>query len=110
MIKGPRDVLSTTLMILKPLISPISSGQPPCAHLTPPLSPWHGQILSFRGKIAFVRCLKDHALPLFLQDMFMEKSGVEWNVENIEASHSPYASKPDELANVLGELARQFDE
>ena len=62
----------------------------------------------FIGKIAFIRCMKDQALPPFLQDMFMEKSGVEWKVKDIEASHSAYASKPGEVANILGELAHQF--
>ena len=62
----------------------------------------------FKGKIAFIRCMKDQALPPFLQDMFMEKSGVEWKVKDIEASHSAYASEPEELANTLGELAQQF--
>ena len=62
----------------------------------------------FSGKIAFIRCTKDQALPAFLQDKFMEKSQVEWQVRDIEASHSPYASKAEELAVVLGELARGF--
>lgn len=62
----------------------------------------------FAGKIAFIRCMKDQALPPFLQDMFMEKSGVEWKVKDIETSHSAYASQPEELANTLGELAQQF--
>ena len=64
----------------------------------------------FVGKIAYIRCMKDQALPPFLQDMFLEKSGVEWEVKDLEASHSPYASKPEELADILGELAQQFAE
>ena len=62
----------------------------------------------FTGKIAFIRCMKDQALPPFLQDMFVEKSGVEWKVKDIMTSHSAHASQPEELANILGELAQQF--
>lgn len=52
--------------------------------------------------------MQDQALPPFLQDMFMEKSGVEWKVKNIEASHSPFASKPEELVKILVDSAQQF--
>lgn len=109
-IKGPRDVLFNDLNFseatyLTNLLRPTSMR----AFDSPaPAMAWAD--LEFRGKIAYVRCLKDQALPPFLQDMFMEKSGVGWKVEDIEASHSAYASRPDELANVLGELARQFAE
>lgn len=62
----------------------------------------------FAGKIAFIRCMQDQALPPFLQDMFIEKSGAEWKVKDIESSHSPFASKPEELATMLGDFAQQF--
>lgn len=62
----------------------------------------------FAGKLTFIRCMQDHALPPFLQDMFMEKSGVEWKVKDIEASHSPFASKPEELVKIIVDSAQQF--
>ncbi len=63
---------------------------------------------NFAGKIAFIRCMQDQALPPFLQDMFMEKSGVEWKMKDIESSHSPFASKPEELVTMLADFAQQF--
>ena len=45
----------------------------------------------------FVRCLKDQALPIFVQDMFIEKSGLDWKVMDIDAGHSPYLSQPKEM-------------
>lgn len=63
----------------------------------------------FAGKLAFIRCMQDQALPPFLQNMFMEKSGVEWKVKDMETSHSPFASKPEELSKILGDFAQQFD-
>lgn len=62
----------------------------------------------YAGKIAFIRCTADQALPLFLQNMFMENSGVEWIVREIESSHSPYISQPQKVVEVLNELVTQF--
>lgn len=64
----------------------------------------------YAGKIAFVKCMIDQALPSFLQDMFIEKSGVQWIVKNIEAGHSPWASKPAEIVNELQRLLVKFNE
>ena len=62
----------------------------------------------FAGKLTFVRCMRDQALPPFLQDIFMERSGVEWKVKDIETSHSPFASKAEELVEILVESAQRF--
>lgn len=64
----------------------------------------------FLGKVAFLRCTQDQALPLFLQDMFTEKSGVKWNITNIESSHSPWAGKPEETVKVLKKWAQEFED
>ena len=32
---------------------------------------------AFEGRLAFLRCTEDRALPIAKQDMFIEKSGVE---------------------------------
>ena len=64
----------------------------------------------FAGKLAFLRCTQDQALPLFLQDTFTEESGVKWNIRNIEASHSPWAGKPEETVRILKEWAQDFED
>ena len=64
----------------------------------------------FAGKLTFIRCMQDQALPPLLQNVFMKKSGVEWTVKDIETSHSPFASRPEDLAEMLGELAQLFEE
>lgn len=74
------------------------SPAPPAAWAEPELA----------NKIAFLRCTQDQALPTFLQDMFTEKSGVKWKVTDIEASHSPWVSKPEETATILGQWADEF--
>lgn len=55
----------------------------------------------YAGKLVFVRCTLDQALPPNLQNMFMDKSGAQWKVKDIEAGHSPFVSKPKELAQML---------
>ena len=62
----------------------------------------------YEGKLAFVRCLKDQALPVFVQDMFIEKSGLEWRVVDVDAGHSPYFSRPNELLETLIGFAKIF--
>ena len=64
----------------------------------------------FAGKLTFIRCMQDQALPPFLQDTFIEKSGVKWKVKDIDTSHFPFASKPEESVNILVETAKEFDQ
>ena len=39
----------------------------------------------------------------------MEKSGVEWEVKDMETLHSPFASRLEVLAKILGKFAQHFD-
>ena len=63
---------------------------------------------AYAGNLAFLRCTQDAALPTFLQDLFIQRSGVQWTVKDIEASHSAYASKTEEVVKLVEELARTF--
>lgn len=62
----------------------------------------------FAGRLAFLRCTLDQALPPFLQDMFVEKSGVKWTVKDVECGHSPWASKPAEVVQALEGFLKGF--
>lgn len=62
----------------------------------------------FANKLAFIRCTADRALPSFLQDMFVQNSGVSWNVRDIDSSHSPTISRPEELVELLSEMVAKF--
>ena len=63
---------------------------------------------AFQGKLAFVKCLKDNALPPFLQDMFVERSGVKWAIKEVDTGHSPWVSKPKETAEIMVDLVEGF--
>ncbi len=63
----------------------------------------------FAGKLAFLRCTLDQALPPFLQDMFVEKSGVKWAVKDLECSHSPWASQSAEVVQAVEGFLKDFE-
>lgn len=65
---------------------------------------------AYAGKLGFLRCTQDAALPTFVQDLFVQRSGVEWIVKDIEASHSAFLSKPEEVVMLVEELSRTFED
>lgn len=71
-----------------------------------PAQAW--QETAFDGKLAFIKCTQDQALPIFVQDMFVERSGVKWTVKNNDAGHSAWASKPTVLAELIIGLLENF--
>ncbi|KAI3329063.1 alpha/beta-hydrolase [Xylariaceae sp. AK1471] len=52
----------------------------------------------FDGRRAYVRTLHDHCNPLFLQDLWLEKSKVEWEVVDFKTGHMPFVSQPKDFA------------
>ncbi|UKZ76616.1 hypothetical protein TrVFT333_004323 [Trichoderma virens FT-333] len=63
---------------------------------------------SYDGRRAYIRCLKDNALPVKIQDHLVARSGVEWAVKTLDSSHSPFLSMPDELTRTLEEIIEEF--
>jgi hypothetical protein len=53
--------------------------------------------------------VNDASLPLALQQMFLDGTGAEWIVKDIESGHSPQLSQPENLVSILIELAKQFE-
>ncbi|KAL8705653.1 MAG: hypothetical protein Q9201_001251 [Fulgogasparrea decipioides] len=62
----------------------------------------------YAGSLLFIRCTQDKAIPLPLQGTFVERSGVQWTVKDIEASHFAFASKPEELVKMLRDFKQQL--
>lgn len=50
----------------------------------------------------YVVCERDNAIPLPLQEMFSQRAG---EVRRLDASHSPFLSRPDEVVALITELA-----
>lgn len=94
-----------------------TEGFLPYAHsLTPdlPLSPLAADT---RGSAArwgrvprtYIRCTKDNAIPLALQDLMIRQAddltpGNKFNVQTLNSSHSPFASQPELLSDLLDRL------
>ncbi|KAI0468436.1 Alpha/Beta hydrolase protein [Xylaria cf. heliscus] len=55
----------------------------------------------FDGRRTYIRTANDHCNPSFLQDAWIEKSGVHWNVVNFETGHMPFVSQPEALATYI---------
>ncbi|KAI0528427.1 Alpha/Beta hydrolase protein [Xylaria digitata] len=51
----------------------------------------------FDGRRTYIRTTHDHCNPSFLQDSWIEKSGVDWNVVKFESGHMPFVSQPAAL-------------
>jgi pimeloyl-ACP methyl ester carboxylesterase len=79
-------------------------------HLTPqPLAPWAEPIHLARFwestvPRSYIACAEDHLFPPEVDRLFMDRLGVESPVV-MNTSHSPFLSRPAELADVL-ELCR----
>lgn len=52
---------------------------------------------AFEGCRLYIRTLDDQCNPLFLQDMWLKKSGVSWETADLKTSHCPFISRPEEL-------------
>lgn len=62
----------------------------------------------FDGRRAYIRALDDHSISPTAQEMMVKHSGVEWKVKEMNTSHSPFLSKPEELAKVIRDIISQF--
>ncbi|KAI3342586.1 Alpha/Beta hydrolase protein [Ustulina deusta] len=52
----------------------------------------------FDGRRRYIRTVNDQCNPSFLQDLWIEKSGVKWDVVNFQSGHMPFVSQPEALA------------
>ncbi|RYP13851.1 hypothetical protein DL767_010540 [Monosporascus sp. MG133] len=63
---------------------------------------------AFNGRRAYIRTLNDCCNPVSLQDMWLEKSKVEWDVVDLESGHMPFVSQPEALAKQVVKFIHGF--
>lgn len=63
---------------------------------------------AFDGRRFYLRCMDDKALPAPNQDFLVQRSGVAWNVLDLPSSHSPFASMPLKLAEMIDGIVRDL--
>lgn len=62
----------------------------------------------FDGRRAYVRTLEDCCNPSFVQDSWMEKTKVEWDVVDFKTGHMPFESQPEALAGQIVKFTKGF--
>ena len=64
----------------------------------------------FDGRLAYLVCTEDRAIPEFAQRAMMEGIGKKWIVQELEGSHSaPFLSKIEEAVQALQGFVRNFE-
>jgi hypothetical protein len=89
-------------IVLSTLHPSLASFKSPC-----PRASWDEQ--AFKGRIAYIRPVKDQGIPAQVQNMMIEGTGVEWIVQDIDTGHSPQLVAPERLCDMLLELAKLFE-
>jgi len=66
--------------------------------------------IAFDGRRAYIRTLNDQCNPIFAQDMWLEKSGVQWDTVDMMASHCPFISRPADVAELSVRFFKKWAE
>ncbi|KAI9148860.1 putative hydrolase R7 [Paramyrothecium foliicola] len=92
---------------LEPELSKLMNGHAHRAFETKATAPaWADS--AFDGRRAYVRTEDDHCNPAFLQDIWLEKSKVEWDVVTFKTGHFPFVSQPEALAAQVVSFTNSF--
>lgn len=63
---------------------------------------------AYDGRRAYIHISKNQGFPPFAQDAFVAANGVAWDVKRLQTGHSPFLSRPEELAALVSRLADEF--
>lgn len=55
----------------------------------------------FNNRRAYAHTLLDNGIPPFAQNLMLQASGVQWDIQNFNTSHSPFLSQPKELSQFM---------
>ncbi|KAJ5281397.1 hypothetical protein N7478_006769 [Penicillium angulare] len=80
----------------------LTSFSSPC-----PEASWHTD--AFRGRVAYIYTLNDHAVPYEAQVAMVQATGVEWITREIASGHSAQLSNPEDLTKIILELGQQWE-
>ncbi len=58
----------------------------------------------FQGRRAYIRTIDDQCNPLFLQEAWLKKSGVEWEILDLKSSHCPFITQTETVAALCADL------
>lgn len=72
-----------------------------------PRASWDSE--AYKGRIAYIKTVNDQAFPYAAQTMALQASEQEWITRDIETAHSPQLVAPEKLADILVDIAEQFE-
>ncbi|KAI1320763.1 alpha/beta-hydrolase [Xylariaceae sp. FL0255] len=64
----------------------------------------------FDGRRLYLRTIKDQCNPASLQDIWIEKTGVQWKVVDIDTGHMPFVSQPQAFGQQVTKFAMELAE
>lgn len=63
----------------------------------------------FEGRMAYLVCTEDRAIPKFGQEAMMEGTGISWITRELNGSHnSPFLKMTDEAADIVDQFVMRF--
>ncbi|OAX83797.1 hypothetical protein ACJ72_01834 [Emergomyces africanus] len=78
------------------------------AALSSPSPPSAWSSSDYNGRRGYIRTLDDRTILPIAQEMMLKHSGVDWNVREMNTSHSPFLSNPQETADIIVEMISGF--
>ncbi|RDW92641.1 hypothetical protein BP5796_02035 [Coleophoma crateriformis] len=90
-------------LVLSSLCPSLASFTSPC-----PTASWDSP--AFKGRLAFIRTLKDLTIPPVVQDMMIAGTGQEFVVKDLDVGHNAQIVAPEDVRQILIELAKKFEE
>ncbi|KAL6898335.1 Alpha/Beta hydrolase protein [Trichoderma evansii] len=73
---------------------------------TPSAIGWRNK--EYDGHRGYIHTIQDNTVPLKDQNEYIARSGVPWLEKSVDASHSAFVSKTDEVVGLVAELAVEF--
>lgn len=92
---------------LKPQLEEAMIPHALAAFETPVIAPAWAES-AFDGRRAYIRTLDDKCIPLFVQNMWIDKSGVQWDTADLKASHCPFISRAEDVAETSMEFFKKW--
>jgi len=77
----------------------LSSPSPPSA--------WADEV--YNSRRGYIRATEDRTIIPIAQEMMVKFSGVEWNEKEMNTSHSPFLTKPQEVSDIVLEMVAGFE-
>ena len=63
----------------------------------------------FKGRLAYLVCTEDKAIPKAAQEGMMQHSGQDWHVRELQGSHNaPFLSKEKEAVEIIDGFVEKF--